>query len=269
MLTMKSVLRNLTVGNGFLFAAAVSSAYLIVLPFMNMDIRVPALRLNQAILSNNTQKTEWINPSPADYALIAEQNLFHPERKIPPEKTAEKAVPRPEVVLYGTLIFNDVSVAYIEDKKAPKTTPGRGKRQIAAEKGYNMNGYILQQINPDSIVFVKGDDRMMVRLEDGEKRRDTEMAKTSMTAAGAAGQAGPQHAASAAPAGLQQAAPAAAHPAAHPTAQPPQTPATAATSGQSNAGQTPFGVTGRRNAAQIQVQKRREAALQMRQSQTP
>ena len=114
------------------------------------------------------------SPSPADYAVISDQNLFHPERKIPPEGKEEKAIPRPEVVLYGTLIADDMSIAYIEDKKAPYSTPGRGKRQIALKKGDHLGEYVLTQVETDRIVLVKGDDKIVVMLTDGEKRKGSE-----------------------------------------------------------------------------------------------
>lgn len=237
----------MTVLNGFLLLIIASCIYLIVLPFVNMDIRVPASVLNKTGAETAIRTTESTNSSPIDYALIADQNLFHPERKIPPEKAAEKVVPRPEIVLYGTLISNEVSIAYLEDKKSPRTTPGRGKRQTAAEKGYNLNGYILQQIYPDSVVFVKGDDRMLIRLEDGEKRRDTEIGKTPLAAGVVAGpQSGTPTAAKSAPV---------------PEA------ATPVVTGGTNANPPAFGLSGRRNAAQIQAQRRREAQMQTQQSQ--
>jgi hypothetical protein len=178
---MKSILNNINILNGLLSAAVLVLACLTVIPFLNPDIHIRVPQVTKTIIPIGTQTIVPASTSPVDYALISEQNLFHPERKIPPEKAEEKAIPRPEIVLYGTLLTSDVSIAYIEDKKAPKTTPGRGKRQIAVQKGHNINGYILQQIEPDRIVFVKGDDRILVRLEDGEKRRDTEMTKAPGT----------------------------------------------------------------------------------------
>jgi len=70
-----------------------------------------------------------------DDAVIREKNLFHPERKIPPEQQPEKVTPKPDAFLYGTLIADDASYAFIEDKKAPYSTPGRGKRQTILKKG--------------------------------------------------------------------------------------------------------------------------------------
>jgi len=51
-----------------------------------------------------------------DYAVIPEKNLFHPDRIIPVEKK-EVTIPRPEFVLYGTLIVDDVRIAISATKK--------------------------------------------------------------------------------------------------------------------------------------------------------
>jgi hypothetical protein len=177
MSVMKSLFRNVNVLNVLLSGAVVVLAYFMVIPFLNPDIRVAIPRPAKTAAPLGIQTAVMASPSPVDYALVSDQNLFHPERKIPPEKAEEKAVPRPEVILYGTLITSDLSVAYIEDKKAPRTTPGRGKRQIALQKGEDVGGYILNQIEADRIVLVKGDDRLVIKLEEGEKRKDGETAK--------------------------------------------------------------------------------------------
>ncbi len=93
---------------------------------------------------------------------------------IPLEKKGDLAVPRPEVILYGTLITDDMSLAYVEDKKAPRTTPGRGKRQIALKKGETLSGYVLKVVEKDRIELVKGDDRIVVFLSDRNKARSDE-----------------------------------------------------------------------------------------------
>jgi hypothetical protein len=67
--------------------------------------------------------------------------------------------------------MDDMSVAFVEDKKAPYSTPGRGKRQVALKKGDNLNGYILREIEAHRIVLVKGEDKIVVMLNEGEKRK--------------------------------------------------------------------------------------------------
>jgi hypothetical protein len=122
-----------------------------------------------------------------DYAMISDKNLFHPERKIPLEKQPEKVAPKPDVFLYGTLIADDASYAFIEDKKAPYSTPGRGKRQITLKKGDHLGGYTLSEIEATRIVLVKGEERVVVMLDDREKRRTSETPAAPATTRTAAG----------------------------------------------------------------------------------
>jgi len=107
---------------------------------------------------------------PSDYALIGEMNLFHPDRVIPVDRKAE--VPRPEVVLYGTMLEDGVRFALIEDKRSPRSTPGRGNRQSTVRKGEVVSGYTVTQITSDSIELARGDDRMTVPLTSPEKRKE-------------------------------------------------------------------------------------------------
>lgn len=108
---------------------------------------------------------------PSDYALIGEMNLFHPDRVIPVDRKAE--VPRPEFVLYGTTIEDSVRLAFIEDKKNPRSTPGRGNRQSVVRKGEVVSGYTVTEIATDRIEFVRGDDRITVLLSPPGKRKET------------------------------------------------------------------------------------------------
>jgi hypothetical protein len=171
MARMKYLLQSVNVLNGLLAAAVATVAYFTVIPFLNLDIQMSPPAAKETADRPGEKAVLPQNYSPADYAIISEQNLFHPERKIPPEKKDERAIPRPEVVLYGTLITDEMSVAFVEDKKAPYSTPGRGKRQVSLKKGDNLNGYILREIEATRIVLVKGEDKIVVMLNEGEKRK--------------------------------------------------------------------------------------------------
>ena len=119
-------------------------------------------------------------PSVLEYALIGENNLFHPERKIPQEKKEEKPLPKPDFVLYGTLITNDISLAYLEDMKAPRSTPGRGRRQTALRKGSTLAGFTLKEIEHEKIVMVRGEEKITVPIIDQSHPRErTEMHATT------------------------------------------------------------------------------------------
>ena len=118
------------------------------------------------------------NPAPvqspplSDYMVVAEQNIFHPERKIPPEAKDEKALPKPDIFLYGTLLTDNMRLAYIEDKKSPQSTPGRGKRQTVVKQGDVISGFVLKSVETDRIVLMRGEEQMIVYLSDAKKQRE-------------------------------------------------------------------------------------------------
>jgi hypothetical protein len=107
----------------------------------------------------------------ADYVMIADRNLFHPERVIPVEKKEEKPLPKPDFVLYGTLIDGDTKIAFMDDLKTPFTTPGRGKRQHSIAQGGNLSGFVLSEVHAERVVMTRGEEKITVRLEDRQHKR--------------------------------------------------------------------------------------------------
>jgi hypothetical protein len=161
---------SLNVLNGLLAAAAAAVVFYAVIPFLNpAAVSLPAAKETAA--GSMEKVASFQRPALTDYAMIGEQNLFHPERKIPPEKQQDKVLPKPDLFLYGTLITDGVSFAFVEDRKAPYSTAGRGKRQLTLKKGESLGGYILREIEANRIVLVKGEERLVVRLDDREKNR--------------------------------------------------------------------------------------------------
>ncbi len=157
-----------------LIIAIIMLANYTVLPMFNMSIKysLPAGKKTKG--DTDKKAAEDHIPSPSDYILIAEENLFHPERKIPIDKKDEQPLPKPEFVLYGTLITDDISLAYLEDLKSQFTSPGRGKRQTALKKGETMSGFALKDIEADKIVMVRGEEKMEVYLNDSQKPKTRE-----------------------------------------------------------------------------------------------
>jgi len=175
---LSRLLRNITVLNIILLVAAFLLADYVVLPLLNVKVKyVPAIP--KKLSPEKEEKPALSKTSnPADYTIIADQNLFHPERKIPPEKKEEAALPKPEFVLYGTLITDNTRYAYLEDKKAPRSTPGRGKRQTALKQGDSMSGYTLKEIDDDKVVMVRGEDVLTLKVIDSSIKKDREAVST-------------------------------------------------------------------------------------------
>jgi hypothetical protein len=144
-------------------------------------VKVPSIVPPKVTEQKKDEAADAVHPPAQEYALIAEHNVFHPDRIIPAEKKAELVVPRPDFILYGTLIADNVSIAYINDKKTVRTTPGRGKRQITLKTGETLSGYTLKQVLPDRVVMIHGDDRIEVKIIDPSSKKERLAETTSPT----------------------------------------------------------------------------------------
>ncbi len=162
---LRSLLKHFNILNILLIGILAVMARYTLYPVTEPKIKVTPPSQQNASSENETEK-EWNPSSPADYMVIAEQNPFHPERKIPIEKKAEQPLPKPEFVLYGTLITDDLSIAYMEDKKSPVSTPGRGNRQTPLRIGQSLSGFTLKEIEAEKVVMVRGEETMTVYLND-------------------------------------------------------------------------------------------------------
>lgn len=178
---MKYLFQNMNVMNGLLAAALAAVVYFNVVPFLYPDAQMSLPAAKKTVERPGIKAAAPQNYTPVNYAVISEQNLFHPERIIPPEKKEEKVIPKPELVLYGVLITDDKSLAFMEDKKTPYSTPGRGQRQRVLKKGDQFSGYTLTEIAPNYVVFAKGNEKMTVKLDEGGKRKPGTATATART----------------------------------------------------------------------------------------
>ncbi len=166
---IKRLIRNINMLNVALLTGALFFAFYVFFPALDITAGFTLPAVNKFAAEKEETGTEIRIPSVTEYVKISEENLFHPERKIPVEKKADQQqqpLPKPEFVLYGTLITDDLRLAYIEDLKAPRNSPGRGKRQTALKKGDALSGFTLKEIEADQIVMVRGEEKMVVNLND-------------------------------------------------------------------------------------------------------
>lgn len=136
--------------------------------------------------------SEGMKPVTGDYGLIVEQNLFHPDRLIPGEKKVAAVLPKPELVLYGTLITDRLRIAYLEDKKSPQKSPGRGAKQTAVKEGEAVSGYLVKKITENMIVLANGEEQMTLYLDELKERKGEITGKTPPPAVAGAPQTPPQ-----------------------------------------------------------------------------
>ncbi len=172
------LLKNINLLNIALAGLITAGVFYIFAPTPAIDLKVTTSVPDKPLPETKEALPQAQNIPPSDYAIIAEQNLFHPDRKIPAEKKAEAPKAQPEFVLYGTLLAGDISLAYIEDMKSPQSTPGRGKRQTTLKKGDTLSGFTLKEIEKDKIVMVRGEDSIIVHLTDSSKSKTRAAAST-------------------------------------------------------------------------------------------
>ena len=193
---MKKFLRNINVLNLMLIAAIVFSLNYQVSSGPDAGTSRSAIRFTKLhpgvfskSVSEDNRKMAAADP-PDSYSIIARQNLFNPERIIPVETTIIKPIPlpsRPKLVLLGTMVTGDSSVAYIKREDAqgvhgnyirpvysqPVYGGTRGQMNLpvvgggkpkAYKKGDSISGFILTGIETDKVYLVRGKETMVVYL---------------------------------------------------------------------------------------------------------
>ena len=174
-ISAKFLLANVTMLNIILLATAGVFLFNLLLPQYKLNIFNP-LPFAKKHLTHEKAEATLRMPSISDFSIIGDQNLFHPDRKIPTVmeiKAEGKPLPMPEYLLHGTLVYDNASVAYMEDAKEPRNTPGRGKRQIALHINDTLSGFALKEIYTDRVVMVRGSEIMTVSISDSHKKIKT------------------------------------------------------------------------------------------------
>ena len=170
MRVLRYLIRSINPLNLLLLVITAAAVLVVLLPLMKMNAKYSLPQVKPRIAAEAEKPPEKSGSIlPSDYTVIGDLNLFHPERRVPIEKKADE-VPRPELILYGTMVQNNVQYAFIEDKKNPQTTPGRGSRQTTIKKGDVIGGFVVSEIGIDRITLTKGDDKMVVLLASADKR---------------------------------------------------------------------------------------------------
>jgi hypothetical protein len=171
---IKVFLKNINVLNLLLLAMAIFLFFELDDSLVDKKNKVTISKPKEVLIGSEEKATAANAATYLDYVVITEKNLFHPERKMPSEKKEELQLAKPEFILYGTLITGEKRVAYIEDRKNPYSTPGREKRQVAVNEGDMIAGYKLAEVNAESILLVRGEDKIIVTLSSQKERKTGE-----------------------------------------------------------------------------------------------
>jgi hypothetical protein len=160
----KQILRNINVMNLLLIGIAAFFAGYAIFPGLTATVMYQLPQATRPLgVKQEIAKADIVTPPLIEYAVLSDKYLFHPDRKVPAQKVD---IPKPEFVLYGTLISNGIKFAYIEDKKAPRSTPGRGNRQTPVREGQIISGFTVKEITAESVTLVKDEVSISVRVTD-------------------------------------------------------------------------------------------------------
>jgi hypothetical protein len=144
-----------------LLVAGASLAYIArqLMTPMAMPLPTRARATTQAVRTEEPPRSQG-----GAYTSVAARNLFSPTRtESPTTATASAAAPAVKPHLFGIILRDGAPVAYLED---PAT-----KRVAGYRVGDSMAGGTLQTISADSVVIVRPDGNMDVRLRDPGKPR--------------------------------------------------------------------------------------------------
>ena len=164
---LRNLIQNANLLNVLLAGIILAFAAGIIISAIRMRHLYAVPKIKEKAPAPAVQPVDVPQKMPSDYAVIGDMNVFHPDRTTPVEKKAE--VPRPEIILFGTLVDTE-RLAFIEDKKNPVTTPGRGNRQRVVRKGEVVSGYTVTDIMNDRISLARGDDRITVMISEPKSR---------------------------------------------------------------------------------------------------
>jgi hypothetical protein len=184
MKSINIVLKNINILNLLLLTATIFLFFKLddSLSLIGQKVNFTIPKPKEVLIKNEEKAAAENSDNYSDYIVIAEKNLFHSQRRIVTEIKEEQQMVKPEIILYGTLITEEKRIAYIEDKKNIYSTPGRGKRQIAIKEGDMIAGYKLAEVNNESILMVRGADKITVTLNTQKERKSGEAtAKTTLS----------------------------------------------------------------------------------------
>ncbi len=116
------------------------------------------------------QISSYSLPDLSDYSVIGALNIFHPDRKPPPPPVKKKSKPpkpviqKVEFTLHGTLVSEDATIAFVEERRLSQRAAGKKKKISILKVGDTLAGYTLKSIESDRIVMVRGKEEVTVPL---------------------------------------------------------------------------------------------------------
>ncbi len=174
--------------NFILFAVVLSTAFMNYETWSHSNGSAKGVAQRPEVRVENQNKTAALaakeEPESAQsFRMIAEKNIFNPERKDFPSAGLNpveqpKPVIRPQVILSGVVIFDDYQAASVSSPGRPLR---KGEREAMTLKlGDKIGEYKLAKIADDRITLEAAGDSFQVLLHDGKKPKTRVEVKTAI-----------------------------------------------------------------------------------------
>lgn len=175
---LRYVLRNITPLNVILLVILAISAGAIY-PSFRRSVIFDYQRPERSSPPGKEQISSHSLPDLSDYSVVGELNIFHPDRKPPPVEEKLEPVQAPlqkvEFTLYGTLVSDDVTIAFVEERGFSRRATGKRKKISILKVGDTLAGYTLKSIEDDRIIMVRGKEEVTVLLSNPGAASDREV----------------------------------------------------------------------------------------------
>lgn len=176
---LRYVLRNITPLNGILLVILAISAGAIY-PSLRRSAIFDFQRPERSSPPGKEQVSSFSPPDLSDYSVVGEMNIFHPDRKPPPPveekpEPAQAPLQKVEFTLYGTLVSDDVTIAFVEERSFSRRVTGKRKKISILKVGDTLAGYTLKSIEDDRIIMVRGEEEVTVLLSNPDAASQREV----------------------------------------------------------------------------------------------
>lgn len=165
---LKRILRNLNLINIVLVVIIAAFVQYKLMPRLNAPtVFSPTVSAVKNVAVDGERPAEN-NPelAPQEFEIISELNLFHPDRQIvkyTPPPPPQAKLPPPDFVLYGTLVSDSLALAFIDDRKAPFSSPGRGPRHKTLKKGDTISGFTVKDIDREKVLLARNGEEIVLK----------------------------------------------------------------------------------------------------------
>jgi len=174
---LRLVLSNLNLLNIILMISMLAFVQYGLIPRLNGGLTFKqTVHPAKTVPQDSNSEEDYESLAPQEFGIIADMNLFHPDRtivKYAPPSPPEIKLPLPDFVLFGTMMSDSVKLAFIDDKKAPFSTPGGNRRHKTLKIGDTISGFTVKDIGFEKVILARNKEEIVLKKSSRADDRKT------------------------------------------------------------------------------------------------